>query len=180
MQAHGYSPGPTQRPMLTGAVSGVIGELAAIPLICYSGACRSLADAIGLSLTPTLALHALSMVLAGVLYGRIFMRAANDKCGGWLFGISYGFALWMLGPVTIIQWVIGRPVAIAIPAIGLMGTHLLYGLVLGLVFPWVHRLIQPKLGSRLRQTNPATLELKRVRRTSQPEERSALKRKVPA
>jgi hypothetical protein len=70
------------------------------------------------------------------------MRAANDGGGGWLFGISYGYLLWMLGPVTLVQWVMARPVLVGGASRGLFAAHLLYGLVLGLLFPRVHRLIQ--------------------------------------
>ena len=161
MEAHGYSPGPTQRPLLTGAASGVVGELAALPLLCRSGAWDALSRALNLSPTTMLAAHIFIMALAGLLYGRIFMRAANDCRGGWLFGISYGFLLWMLGPVAVIQWLKGGPVATGIPAMGAMGTQLLYGLVLGAAFPWVHRFFQPKLGTRLHEKKPKHLKMRR-------------------
>ena len=170
MQAHGYAPGPAQHPLWTGAVCGMIGEVAIIPLICYTHACASLAKAIGLGFAPTFVLHGLSMVLAGIIYGALFQRAANDRRGGWLFGISYGFVLWMLGPVTIIQWATGRPVATGIPAMGLIGTQLLYGLVLGISFPWVHRLFQSKLGSRLKK--PREAKRHHARRASIPNQQT--------
>jgi len=149
MAAHGYTPGPTQRPLLTGAVTGALSAVSALPLLCHSGAWERLSVALTAKPMVTLVAYVLTMSAAGLLYGRLFMRAANDARGGWLFGISYGFLLWVLGPVTILQWIRGEPVATGRAAMGLLGTQLLFGLILGTVFPWMHRLFQPKLGSRL-------------------------------
>jgi hypothetical protein len=68
----------------------------------------------------------------------------NSSRGGWLFGISYDFMLWMLGPVTPMQWMLGRPIIIGGASQGLLAAHLLYGLALGLCFPYAHRLVQRK------------------------------------
>lgn len=145
MRAHGNTPGPTQRPKLTGALSGLLAEIPALPLLWWSGALASLAEAVRLNLWLVFPLHALVMMLAGVLYGQVFKRAANDHHGGWLFGISYGFLLWMLGPVTVLQWIISRPVATGFAAMGMLGAQLVFGLALGLLFPWIHNLIQREL-----------------------------------
>ena len=83
--------------------------------------------------------------LAGALYGRIFSRAANDRRGGWLFGMSYGFLLWMLNPVMLWQLTTERPFVAGASAVGFFGAHLAYGLLLGLLFPFVHRLLQREL-----------------------------------
>jgi hypothetical protein len=93
----------------------------------------------------TFATYAGYMAIGGALYGRILMRAANDRRGGWLFGISYGFLLWMLGPVTILQWLTRSPVAVGGAAQGLFAAHLAYGLALGWLFPRVHRWVQKRL-----------------------------------
>jgi hypothetical protein len=80
-------------------------------------------------------------VAAGALYGRLFMRAANDRRGGWLFGISYGFLLWMIGPATVIQWLLHKPLALGTAAQAIFLAHLAYGLALGVLFPLIHRRI---------------------------------------
>jgi hypothetical protein len=170
MAAHGYAPGPTQRPLLTGAVTGAVSAMSALPLLCRSGAWERLSIALGSERILTLVVYVLTMAAAGLLYGRLFMRAANDVRGGWLFGISYGFLLWVLGPVTILQWIRGEPVATGHAAMGLLGTQLLFGLILGTVFPWVHRLFQPKLGSRLER---------RRHESSASEERAAPEKAAP-
>jgi hypothetical protein len=37
-------------------------------------------------------------------------RAANDPRGGWLFGLAFGFVLWMLVPIPLLQWLPHRPI----------------------------------------------------------------------
>jgi hypothetical protein len=146
MRAHGNTPGPTQRPKLAGLLTGILAELPAAFALWQSGALASLARAIGLQQWMTLILHAGALALAGATYGHVFGRAANDRRGGWLFGIGYGYLLWMLGPVALLQWITARPVATGAAAIGMLGSHLLYGLALGLLFPFTHWLLRRELG----------------------------------
>jgi hypothetical protein len=146
MRAHGNTPGPTQRPLTTGALAAALAELPAAALLWRSGALTSLAAAIGAAELPTLLLHAAVVVLGGALYGRVFGRAANDRRGGWLFGISYGYLLWMLGPAGVLQAVLGKPVAVGGAAMGLLFAHLVHGTVSGAIFPHLHR--------RLMRTSP--------------------------
>ena len=145
MRAHGLTPGPTQRPVLAGVLAGALAEFPALPVLRLSGALESLSHALGVEIGMALELHLGFAVLAGALYGSLFRRAANDRRGGWLFGLSYGFLLWTLGPVTALQWALARPVAIGRAAMGVFGSHLVYGLALGLVYPLVHTLLQRKM-----------------------------------
>ena len=39
LSAHGYDPGPTQRPLLAGALSGVIATIPAIAILYLFGSC---------------------------------------------------------------------------------------------------------------------------------------------
>jgi len=149
MRAHGNTPGPTQRPILAGAITGLVAELPAAAMLWWSGALASLTEALALPDWLTLMLYLGAMIITGAIYGRVFSRAANDPRGGWLFGISYGFLIWMIGPVTILQWSLGRPLVVGTAAMGVLGAHLIYGLALGLLFPGIHRLLQTKL-NRLR------------------------------
>jgi hypothetical protein len=137
IRAHGYIPGPTDRPVVTGLITGAA---ALVPGIALAWAGRGLPEAASaLNIAPALAMLEFAVVLAvsGAVYGWIFMRAANDPKGGWLFGIGYGFFTWMLGPATILQWTTGRPIALGAAAQSLLGAHLVYGLVLGMLYPHV-------------------------------------------
>lgn len=46
LQAHGYDPGPTQRPLLAGAVAGTLAELPAAAVLWTAGSVDALADAL--------------------------------------------------------------------------------------------------------------------------------------
>ena len=145
MRAHGNTAGPTQRPLLTGAISGVIAFVPYEAILQLSGARASIAHGFGISMWASLGFNGTVMVVAGLLYAAIFKRAANDFHGGWLFGASFGFLLWMIAPVTLWQLITAQPIAVGEAAMGLFGGHIVYGIALGFVFPWIHFLIQTEL-----------------------------------
>jgi hypothetical protein len=90
--------------------------------------------------------HAVVMSLGGAGYGLLFQRAANDPSGGWLFGMAYGFLIWMVVAVPLLQWLPEKPVMIGLPGLGLYVVHVLWGLLVGLGFRYVHRPLQDRLG----------------------------------
>src|SRR5688572_26778037 len=95
LRAHGLNAGPTQRPMLAGGLTGLLADVPALALLQAFGSVPVLAAALGRDATPAVALlHAGAMLLGGIGYGLLFQRAANDRAGGWLFGMAYGFLLW--------------------------------------------------------------------------------------
>ena len=100
--AHGFDPGPTQRPLLTGAISGVVATVPAIAVLYAFGSLEVEAQILGISQPLTIAAGALLMACAGAGYSRLFGRAANYIRGGWLFGLAFGFALWAAGAVMIL------------------------------------------------------------------------------
>ena len=143
--AHGYEAGPTQRPRLAGAIAAAIAEGPTLALMLATGAVEPLLRAVGLSLPVGLALHLVLVMFAGVVYGQLFQRAANDRSGGWLFGLAFGFLGWMAGPVTALEWLSGRIVIAGSPAQGLFAAYLLWGMLVGLLFPYIHRPLQASL-----------------------------------
>jgi len=165
MRAHGNTPGPTQRPYLTGAISGFLAGIPSGALLYRSGALGSIVEKFNTSFAMVLAVEAVLMVLAGMLYAAIFKRAANDCEGGWLFGASYGFLLWMFAPVTIWQTVTLTAVAVGRAGVGLFAAHVLYGLILGLLYPRIHALVQMRLSDAPRAENKE----KEIRRKTPPQ-----------
>ena len=139
IRAHGYIPGPTQRPVTAGLLAGLLALAPSLPIAWLGDALSGLAGRSAPAAWFTAAFCTVLAAAAGAAYGRIFMRAANDSRGGWLFGISFGFLLWMIGPVAITQWVTGRPAAVDGAARYLFVAHLAYGVALGGLFPHVHR-----------------------------------------
>lgn len=145
MRAHGNTAGPTQRPFLTGLIGALIAFVPFELILRASKGRGAIADAFGLSLWQSTAIGLVIMVLAGIVYAAIFKRAANDCRGGWVFGASFGFVVWLLTPITLWQLISGHAVVVGTAAMGLFAAHILFGLVLGLVFPWIHFLIQSRL-----------------------------------
>jgi hypothetical protein len=142
IRAHGYDAGPTQRPRLTGMLSAAIAEPPTLALLWFADALQPLARTAGLGLIEGVMVHVALVLAAGALYGQVFRRAANDPAGGWLFGLAYGFLGWMLGPVTLLQWLKGEPAIFGVAAQAVLGAYLLWGLLVGILFPFVHRPLQ--------------------------------------
>jgi hypothetical protein len=146
LQAHGLDAGPTQRPLMAGAASGLV---AAVPALAVMLWFRSLEAPISATGTPPFIAVATCcgfLLLGGLLYGRLFQRAASDLRGGWLFGLAFGFILWMLGPIPLLQWLPDEPILRGYPAAGLLLAQLLWGLSLGLTYPIIQRRLQVHLG----------------------------------
>jgi hypothetical protein len=142
MRAHGYLPGPTQRPVTAGLLSGFAALAPALSLAWYSGALAASANAMAIGQPIAAGAFGMFAALGGALYGRIFMRAANDRQGGWLFGIGFGFLLWMLGPGMVAYLLRQAPLVTGRASQAVFASHLLYGLLLGLAFPLVHTIVQ--------------------------------------
>jgi hypothetical protein len=148
IRAHGYLPGPTDRPILTGATAALAALSAATVVAWIGGAISGAARSLDQQTIVIVFVYAILLIAAGAAYGWIFMRAANDRRGGWLFGLSYGFITWMVGPVTLLQWWSGRPLVVGVPAQFLLGSHLVYGLMLGALFPFVSRAVRRSSDAR--------------------------------
>jgi hypothetical protein len=139
LSAHGYDPGPTQRPALAGLLAGTLATFPATALLHAFGALEVEAEIVGHSIALTLAAGCIVMALSGAVYGRLFGRAANDRRGGWLFGAAYGFLLWAAGAVMILPLVSGGIAPAGRAAIGVYLSLVLWGATMGWLFPRVHR-----------------------------------------
>ena len=117
--AHGDDPGPTQRPLLAGAISGVLATIPAIAILYAFGSLAVEARILGLSELLTIAVGLPVMAAAGAVYSRVFGRAANDVRGGWLFGMAFGVFL------SLVVW----------------------GAALGAAHPFVHRPLHESIES---------------------------------
>ena len=146
LAAHGYEPGPTQRPLLAGSLAGIAATAPAIALLHLFGALEVEARILGLPVVATVAVGAVLMAAAGAVYARLFGRAANDKRGGWLFGMAFGFAIWAAGAVLVLPLASGGLAPAGDPALGVFLSLLLWGAALGLLLPYVHRPLHANLG----------------------------------
>ena len=139
LSAHGYDPGPTQRPILAGALTSLLATIPAVALLYGFGALQVEARILKLSVLETLAAGELVMAAAGAFYARVFGRAANDVRGGWLFGMAFGFALWAAGAVMVLPLASGGEAPAGTAALGLFLSLVLWGAAMGVLQPFVHR-----------------------------------------
>lgn len=136
-EVHGRDPAPLQRPILAGAITGFLAALPAAALVWFTGSAMLPARIIGLPSLLLVLLSIAGLTVAGVIYGAIFMRAANDREGCWLFGLGWGFITWAVGPITLCQWVLRQPVSAGTGASVLLAGHIIWGLILGSLFPLI-------------------------------------------
>jgi hypothetical protein len=145
VSVHGYDPGATQRPLQSGAISGVLATAPAVPVLLWFGSLPVEAHILGLSTWLTLALGWATMAAAGALYARVFGRAANNAHGGWLFGMAFGFALWAAGAVLVLPIVSDGQAPAGRAALGVAVSMLVWGLAIGILLPFVHRPLHESL-----------------------------------
>ena len=112
------------------------------------------ARSLGLSELVTMGAGWPLMAIAGAIYGRLFGRAANDKHGGWLFGMAFGFALWAAGAVMILPLVSGGLVPAGKAAIGVFLSLVTWGAALGVAYPFVHQPLHERIESAARRMGP--------------------------
>ena len=139
LAAHGYNPGPTQRPLTAGAMAGLLATAPAIALLHLLGSLAVEARILGWSVIATIVAGGLVMAVAGALYARLLGRAGNDARGGWLFGMAFGFALWAAGAVFILPLFGNGQLPAGSAATGVFLSLVLWGGSLGTLLPFVHR-----------------------------------------
>lgn len=152
LAAHGYDPGPSQRPFLAGAISGVLGTVPAIGVLVAFGSLEVEAQILGMSRLLTLGVGWIAMAIAGAAYARIFGRAANSPKGGWLFGMSFGFALWAAGAVLVLPLISGGRTPAGHAAAGVAMSLLVWGFATGILMPFVHRPLHEDLETASKRT----------------------------
>lgn len=139
LDAHGYDPGPSQRPLLAGAISGILATMPAVGVLLIFGSLRVEAQILGMSTPGTLGVGLVVMAIAGAAYARFFGRAANARRGGWLFGMSFSFALWAAGAVLILPLLSGGETPAGEAAAGMALSMIVWGVAVGVLVPLVHR-----------------------------------------
>jgi hypothetical protein len=146
LSAHGLDPGPEQRPLSAGALAGLVAALPALAVLEGFDWLAVLGGASGAGRVAVALACAMALAAGGLLYGAVFRRAANDRAAGWLFGMAFGFLLWMVLPLPLLQWLPERPVFVGRPAMGILVGALVWGAALGAAFPLVHRPLREGLG----------------------------------
>ena len=154
LAAHGYDPGPTQRPLLAGAITGLAATIPAVAILYTLGSLKIEAGILGLSQPASIGAGLPLMAIAGAVYARLFGRAANAVRGGWLFGMAFGFALWAAGAVMVIPLVSGGHAPAGTAAVGVFISLVVWGAALGVAYPFIHRPLHERLETAARAKGP--------------------------
>ena len=157
LRAHGMEPGPLQRPILAGALSSLIAVVPAGVVFVAFGSFVVVADQVmHLPRGVTALIMIAAFALSGSLYGLVFRRAANDRSGGWLFGCAFGFLLWMAAPIVVLPLLGTKTMAAGLAATGFLACFLVWGAVVGAVFPYVHQPLHAKMDGGAKAQKAAT------------------------
>jgi len=122
-----------------GAVAGLIGGLAFTAVMVLADGLPGVAAIVGArSPAVGLVVHLVIAQLIGVSYAVLFRRRSFDVTSGLGWGVCYGFLWWVLGDLTLLPILTGRPLPWGPGGLGsafpsLVG-HLAYGAALGVVF----------------------------------------------
>jgi hypothetical protein len=162
IRAHGADPGPTQRPYLAGLLTGLIAVVPSAAVFVAFGSFEVAAqDVMRLPKAVSAGVLVAAFAVAGLLYGAVFQRMANDVRAGWLLGLAYGFLLWVAAPIVVLPLIGGTTMAAGLAATGFLVTFLAWGLLVGLLFPHVHRPLKGRLQSGDGRLGPDAIASKR-------------------
>lgn len=89
-------------------------------------------------------LHFLFTAMIGVSFGVLFQRDVRGYGSSMAWGMAYGIFWWFLGPLTLLPLCLGKPVdwshTRAEDLFGSLIGHIVYGLIVGLLYAVVDRL----------------------------------------
>ena len=91
------------------------------------------------------AYHLFNSAIIGAIFGWLLGNRVRGYASALGWGAAYGFAWWIVGGLVLMPMLLGMPAfaPLTMPpmrmvAIGSLVGHLIYGLILGGVFAWLH------------------------------------------
>ncbi|MDN3507637.1 MAG: hypothetical protein P0S94_01805 [Simkaniaceae bacterium] len=135
---------PQSTNIIHGLVSGLIAGIVFAFMLAEMGMLSVIGKIIGLPYpTAGLILHLCFSIIIGIFFALIFQKAVRGVWTGLVLGIPYGAIWWAIGPLTLMPLFLGLPtnwhpaaIATTMPT---LAAHLVYGLVLGVVYSWLTR-----------------------------------------
>ena len=133
------------RALLCGGLAGLLGGTVFAWWMWRSGQLASVAALVGSqSLWVGLALHFAFALTIGGSFGLFFQQDVRGYGSSMGWGLAYGMFWWFLGPLTLLafaqrglpDWSVGH----ARELFGLLPAHIVYGLLLGLIYATLDRL----------------------------------------
>ncbi len=89
--------------------------------------------------------HLVNSALIGAAFATLFHRFVHGKSSGLGYGLVYGGAWWLLGPLTLMPLMMGMGLGVnwnataAAQMLPSLFGHLIYGAILGLSYTWLKR-----------------------------------------
>ncbi len=138
----------TMKNLTQGAVGGVAGGVVFGAMMGMMGMLPMIGKMAG---QPTaaagFAVHLAISTLIGASFAVLFGRKVSRLRGGAGYGLAYGGAWWLLGPLTLMPLMMGMGLganwntAAAAQMLPSLFGHLLYGGILGLTYAWLRQRI---------------------------------------
>ncbi|HQU08286.1 MAG: hypothetical protein B7X04_03660 [Parcubacteria group bacterium 21-54-25] len=130
-----------QKSIVGGVIGGLIGGVVFGMLSQMMGMMPMIAMLVhSQSVVVGWAVHLVLSVLGGIVFAIAFDNLAKSYWGGTLYGMMYGVIWWALGMMTIMPILLGMPTewSSALSSANMMSLmgHLIWGILLGLVFVW--------------------------------------------
>jgi hypothetical protein len=126
--------------ILIGIIGGLAGGLVFGVMMSMMGVLPMIGKMVGHpSVLAGFAVHMMISAGIGASFAVLFGRVVHAARSGLLAGMSYGGLWWVLGPLTLMPWMMGMGfganlnLAAARAALPSLMGHLVYGVVLGLV-----------------------------------------------
>ncbi|MGH2537075.1 MAG: hypothetical protein ACRDHL_06755 [Candidatus Promineifilaceae bacterium] len=138
---HDASRSEPGRLAIAGAAGGLVGGLALGALMAAMGMLPTVAGLVGSqSAVVGFLVHIAISLFIGATFGLLFGRRSQSYPAGLGWGLLYGAAWWILGPLVLMPLLLGMGLQFGAAFSGpllmsLMG-HLFYGALTGLAFVW--------------------------------------------
>ncbi|MEO8391367.1 MAG: hypothetical protein ABI700_00105 [Chloroflexota bacterium] len=133
--------------LLGGGLAGLFGGLAFGAWMAQAGFFPLVAGLVNSNSAETgRTLHLIISIAIGASYGVLFRRDIGRIGSSIAWGAVYGLIWWVLGPLTLMPWLLGQGVQWNIPAAqnafaSLIG-HVIYGIVLGMAYAFLSQVWQ--------------------------------------
>lgn len=132
------------RALVVGGLAGIVGGWAFNIWMARAGMFPLVATLVGAT-SPDIGrlVHFSIAVFIGVTFGLLFQRDALGHGSSMVWGMAYGMFWWLLGGITLFPYLLGSTVVWTTDAasghLGSFVGHIMYGLLLGLVYSVLDR-----------------------------------------
>ena len=133
------------RAIVVGGIAGVVGGWAFGKWMEQANFFPLVAGLVGSnSRMVGVGIHFFIAVLIGASFGVLFQRDVRGFGSSMGWGLAYGMFWWFMGPLTLMPMLLGKPldwsVARGAALFGSLVGHIVYGLIVGLIYAAVDRL----------------------------------------